>query len=258
MSGSIIIKYEPNGVCQLRLYRPEKRNALNLALMESLCFALEDVEKDSDVRAIVLAGEGPVFCAGLDLKESEDADTRESATGLVARLLMAVTTSSKVTIASVHGAALAGGAGLMSACDLVVAEEDAIIGYPEVRRGLPAALVLCLLRRQVADRHARELLLLGEAVSARRAFEMGLVSKVTSKGEAMSECIRIAGTVCKGAPGAIAASKRLLSGLWSRSLEEDLAAAMDEHKALRDNPEAREGLAAFHEKRSPVWDRTAQ
>ena len=111
---------------------------------------------------------------------------------LVARLLRAVYQVPQVTIAAVHGAAIAGGAGLMSACDMVVAARDTRIGYPEVKRGLVAALVMTLLRRQVPERDARELLLLGDLISAERAREMGLVNRVVAKGELAHETLVLA------------------------------------------------------------------
>src|SRR5207247_2140883 len=119
----------------------------------------------------------------------------------------------QVTIAAVQGAAIAGGAGLMSACDLVVASQEARIGYPEVRRGLVAALVMTLLHRQVHERDARELLLLGELISAERALRMGLISRVVPSEHLMEEALSLARTALQGGPQSIAQSKKVLDEL---------------------------------------------
>ena len=157
----ITTEQREEGITILTLNRAAKRNALNAILMETCSEALESLAQDKRQRVVILRVEGPVFCAGLDLEEAFLPDNAERTARLVARLLRAVYQLPQVTIAAVQGAAIAGGAGLMSACDVVVATQDARIGYPEVRRGLVAALVMSLLHRQVRERDARELLLLG-------------------------------------------------------------------------------------------------
>lgn len=242
------------GVHVVTLNRPEKRNALNVGLLQALHEAVYAIESDDGARVIVLRGAGPVFCAGLDLREAQDAALAHSSADWVARTLEAVATTRCVTIAAVHGAAVAGGAGLMSACDLVVAEEGTQIGYPEVRRGLAAAVVMTFLRRQLRDRDARELLLLAELVDARRAREMGLVTRVVPKGEAYGAAVELAKIALKGAPGAIANTKQALAAMWPRPIADDFRRALEMHKAMRGSDEAAEGIAAFNEKRPPHWD----
>ena len=238
----------------LTLNRPEKRNALNVALLDELCLAIAAAGKDSTQRVLVLRGSGPVFCAGLDLEEAADPDAAHSSAQLIARTLRLLAESRLVTIAAVHGAAIAGGAGLMSACDLVVATRDTRIGYPEVRRGLVASLVMTFLRRQVREREARELLLLGEHFDAARAFQLGLVNRlVADETELTTEMERLATAAVQGAPDAIANTKKLLADLWPRTLEKDLEHALAFHLAARHSPEAQEGIAAFREKRPPNW-----
>src|SRR5205807_10565833 len=120
-------------------------------------------------------------------------------------------------IAAVHGAAVAGGAGIMSACDFIVAAEKTKIGYPEVRRGLVAGLVMTFLRRQVGERSTRELVLGGELIDAERAREIGLVNRVVARDELMNEAHKFADSILQGAPNAIAQTKRLIEELWSTS-----------------------------------------
>src|SRR2546421_11631005 len=156
MNASLITtEQREDGITILTLNRPAKRNALNAELMEACSEALESLAQDQTQRVIILRGEGPVFCAGLDLEEAFLPENAERTARLVARVLRAVYQVPQVTIAAVQGAAIAGGAGLMSACDLVVATRDARIGYPEVRRGLVAALVMFLFHRRGFGRGVR-------------------------------------------------------------------------------------------------------
>jgi methylglutaconyl-CoA hydratase len=155
----------------------------------------------------------------------------------------------------VHGAAVAGGAGLMTACDLVVAERGTRIGYPEVRRGLVAALVGGLLCAQVPRRVARELLLLGETVDAEQALAWGLINRVALPGRGLPVALEMAEAVLRGGPEAIVKTKKLVNAFSAASFQEHLRQALDEHLAARLSEEAREGLVAFREKRPPRWQK---
>jgi methylglutaconyl-CoA hydratase len=172
---------------------------------------------------------------------------------MVAKTLLTISQTRLVTIAQVHGAAIAGGAGLMSACDLVVAAEGTKIGYPEVKRGLVAGFVMTFLRRQLHERDIRELLLTGELITAERAREIGLVNLVVAAGELENETQKLVDAVLQNAPGALASSKQLLEQLWSSSVKEDLDRALSHHMEARESAEAKEGIAAFLEKRAPHW-----
>ena len=143
----------------------------------------------------------------------------------------------------------------MSACDFVVAAEKTKIGYPEVRRGLVAGLVMTFLRRQVGERNTREFVLGGELIEAERAREIGLVSRVVARDELMDEAQKFADSVLQGAPNAIAQTKRLIEELWSTSVKEDVDLALKHHMQARESAEAREGIAAFNEKRKPNWSK---
>jgi methylglutaconyl-CoA hydratase len=136
---------------------------------------------------------------------------------------------------------------------LVIASEDLELGFPEVRRGLVAALVTTLLRRQVNDRCARELVLLGQSIEATRALSLGLVNRFVPSSRMMDEAIDLAGAVCKGAPNAVVRTKQLLDELAPRPIREELRRALKYHLEQRSSEEAKEGMAAFNEKRKPKW-----
>ncbi len=238
----------------IMLNRPDKRNALSIELLEQLIEAVAAAESDPAQRILLIRGAGPVFCAGLDLDEAADATRGHRSAELVAKALLALSGTRLVTIAVVHGAAIAGGAGLMSACDLAVAVADTRIGYPETRRGLVAGLVMTFLRRQVRERDAREILLMGEIFSAERAREFGLVNRVVPTADAaLGEARKMAEAVRLGAPRAVSRTKELLGELWHRPVKEDLERALKAHLEARGSIEAAEGIAAYREKRPPKW-----
>src|SRR5436189_4090019 len=183
----VLIEKQTPQVTVLTLNRPERRNALTIELLSELNAAIKIGSDQPDERVIILRGAGAAFCTGLDLKEAADHTKAHATAEMVANTLIAISETPLVTIAAVHGAAVAGGAGLMSACDFVVAAERTKIGYPEVRRGLVAGLVMTFLRRQVSERNLRELLFGGELIDAVRAKEIGLVNRVVASEEMMSE-----------------------------------------------------------------------
>src|ERR1044072_2616318 len=173
----LLIEKQPQ-LTVVTLNRPERRNALTLDLLAELCAAINVASEQPEQRVLILRGAGAAFCTGLDLKEAADQAKAHATAEMVANTLVAISQTRLVTIAAVHGAAVAGGAGIMSACDFVVAAEGTKIGYPAVRRGLVAGLVMTFLRRQVGERAMRELLFSGELIDAGRAKEIGLVNRV--------------------------------------------------------------------------------
>lgn len=241
------------GICVLTLNRAEKRNALSCSLMRQLCDAIQQLESTESNRVLILKGEGKVFCAGLDLAEAAATEDAHKSAELVGEMLQTVYDSRLITIAAVHGAAIAGGAGLMSACDFVIAEAGTKLGYPEVHRGLVAALVLGLLCTQVPRRTARELLLLGEIFDASRAEAIGLINSVCEAGQAFAKAQSLAEKVLLGGPKAVFLSKKAVNEFTGSDFREQISRALDGHLAARDSSEAREGFAAFFEKRPPAW-----
>jgi len=249
----VLVEKQTSQITLITLNRPERRNALTIELMSELTEAIENAAADLEQRILILRGAGKAFCTGLDLEAAADKSKAPATAEAVARILLALAKTRLVTIATVHGAAVAGGAGIMSACDFVVAAEQTKIGYPEVRRGLVAGLVMTFLRRQLRERDLRELLLMSELIDAKRAQEIGLVNRVVPPDELETTAQQIASAVLQGAPGAITNSKRLLEELWSSSVADDIALALRHHMEARESDEAKEGIAAFLEKRPPKW-----
>src|SRR2546428_37089 len=249
----VLVEKQTPEITVVTLNRPERRNALTIELLNELIAAIKVASDQPHERVLILRGAGQAFCTGLDLKEAADARKAHLTAQLVAQALITLSQTRLVTIAAVHGAAVAGGAGLMSACDFVVAAERTKIGYPEVRRGLVAGLVMTFLRRQVGERNMRELLLGSELIDAQRAKEIGLVNRVVARDDLMSEAQKFADAVLQGAPGALTQTKRLIEEFQWRSVREDIDLALKYHVQARESREAREGIAAFNEKRAPNW-----
>src|SRR6266576_5289931 len=197
----VLIEKQTPQITVLTLNRPERRNALTIELLGELNAAIKIASDQPQERALILRGAGTAFCTGLDLKEAADLTKAHATAEMVANTLIAISQTHLITVAAVHGAAVAGGAGIMSACDFVVAAERTKIGYPEVRRGLVAGLVMTFLRRQVGERNMRELLFGSELIDAEHAKEIGLVNRVVARDDVMSEAQRFAESVSQGAPG---------------------------------------------------------
>jgi methylglutaconyl-CoA hydratase len=250
----VLVEKQTPQITIVTLHRPERRNALTIELLTELTAAIKFVSDDVHARILIFRGAGAAFCTGLDLKAATSQNAQATAE-MVAETLLTLSQTRLVTIAAVHGAAVAGGAGIMSACDFVVAAEGTKIGYPEARRGLVAGLVMTFLRRQIGERNMRELLLGSELIDAERAKEIGLVNRVVSQENLMSEAQNFADSVLRGAPGALTQTKRLIEEIWWRSVKEDIYLALKYHMQARESSEAREGIAAFNEKRPPDWVR---
>ena len=249
----VLIEKQTPQITVVTLNRPDRRNALTIELLTELQAAIKIASEQPEQRVLILQGAGAAFCTGLDLKEAADHAKAHATAEMVANSLVAISQTRLITIAAVHGAAVAGGAGIMSACDFVVAAKRTKIGYPEVRRGLVAGLVMTFLRRQVGERNMRELLLGSELIDAERAKEIGLVNRVVARDDVMSEAQKFAESVLQGGPGVLAQTKRLIEELWSSSVKEDVDLALKYHLEARESDEAREGIAAFNEKRKPRW-----
>jgi methylglutaconyl-CoA hydratase len=249
----VLVEKQAPQITVVTLNRPERRNALTLELLTELQAAVKVVSDQPQERVLILRGAGAAFCTGLDLKEAADQTKAHATAEMVANTLIAISQTRLITIAAVHGAAVAGGAGIMSACDFVIAAQRTRIGYPEVRRGLVAGLVMTFLRRQAGERNMRELLLGSELIDAERAREIGLVNRVVAPSDVMSEAQKFAESVLQGAPAALAQTKRLIDELWWRSVKDDVDLALKYHLQARESDEAREGIAAFNEKRKPKW-----
>lgn len=254
MSDPVLLVERPDdATALLTLNRPERRNAMTIELMEKLCETLDALAAEPRRRLVILTGTGPTFCAGLDLQESADLRIAERGAEWVARTLQTLSQSPLVTIAAAHGAAFAGGAGLLACCDFVVATSDLRIAFPEVRRGLVPALVGAILQDRLRDADLRELFFIGEAIHAEQAQAMGLVHRLVPAALLLDEVRTLAVTILQGAPDAIRQTKRLLQELRSTAPSQRLEHALEFHKRARASDEAREGIAAFFERRAPNW-----
>lgn len=239
----------------LTLNRPNKRNALTIQLMEELCQAIEESQNLKNQRAIILKGAGLVFCAGLDLAQAKDSSLEDKLGKSVGTLLKTIYECPIVTIAAVHGAALAGGAGVVCACDLVIGESGTLLGLPEIRRGLVAAQIMPFLMRLLPRRILYELIFLGESIDAQRAYEIHLFNKVTSKGESLSEALKFVEALSLGGPEATKSAKRLMQQLDLVDFKRGVELGFDLHQEMFKSQEAEEGTRAFLEKRSPNWSK---
>jgi methylglutaconyl-CoA hydratase len=253
MSDLILVETLERGIVSVTLNRPERRNALSIDLLEQLCGEIEKLARDPAHRVVILCGAGPVFSAGLDLLEAADSSLVERSAAAVSRALNLLRSTPLVTIASVQGGAFAGGAGLMAACDIVIAAADATIGFPEVRRGLLPALICDVLLHRVREGDLRELLLTGEAIDARRAQEVGLVQRVVPCDRLRDEALSVARSIAAGGPQTVRQTKALLNSMFQGGSDESGPDLIETHLAARHSDEAREGLAAFSEKREPNW-----
>ncbi|MFJ3621850.1 crotonase/enoyl-CoA hydratase family protein [Streptomyces iakyrus] len=236
----------------ITLDRPEARNAVDAATATALAAALDELEADPALRVGVLTGEGGNFSAGMDLKAALRGESPE----IEGRGFGGLTEArpDKPLIAAVEGFAMGGGFELALACDLIVAAEDARFGLPEVKRGLIAAGGgVIRLPGRVPHHLAMEFLLTGEPVDGRRAGELGLANRVTSKGQAVAEALRLAERVAENAPLALAAVKRVVRAAEGASDEEAFAFQRGEMKTLMASDDVREGMTAFAERRPARW-----
>jgi methylglutaconyl-CoA hydratase len=242
----------------LTLNRPDKRNALSRGLVAALGARLSEAAADPATRAVVLAAAGPAFCAGLDLDELDEMmnqpDARERMqhdARQLAAVFRALSTCPKPTIAAVAGPAVAGGAGLVTACDLAIATPQARFGYPEVRRGIMPAIITPMLVRLVSVRHAKYLLLGGTLVAPDEAAGMGIYNTVVPP-ERLDELVdKWASDMAAAGPATLHGTKQWIDrcsavpDLWIESADASAAA--------RFTRECAEGIAAFQEKRPPAW-----
>jgi methylglutaconyl-CoA hydratase len=260
MAQSLLKIHVHESTATIILNRPEKRNALSRALLGELARAFEDLNVERHIRAVVLAASGPVFCAGMDLAEmletsrAADALERWHNDSVVYRdLLETMLRFPKPLIAAVGGPALAGGAGLVLACDVVVAADSATFGLPEPRRGLVAGMIAPLLAFRVGGGRAGYLLMSATTVAAAEAHKMGLFHEVVPADHLWPRANQLAGECAACAPEALLLTKRMLNETIGEHLTTLLSAGAAVSATARTTEAAAEGLAAFLEKRPPNW-----
>ncbi|HEV2704904.1 MAG TPA: enoyl-CoA hydratase-related protein [Pyrinomonadaceae bacterium] len=248
--NSPVVYAVEGAVALITLNRPEKRNALNDALIAALKEALRDADAQASVRAVVLTGAGADFCAGADLaalqkisessitENLEDAQTLAELFALIRRVRVPV-------VAAVRGRALAGGCGLATACDLVLASRSARFGYPEVKIGFVPAMVMAILRRNVSEKRAFELITRGAEVSAEEAERIGLVNHVFDDASFEADVERYVAAFERMSRSAIMLSKRLLYHMDGMTFEAALQSGVDLNAVARMTEDCRAGVARF-------------
>lgn len=246
-------------VATLWMNRPARHNAFDETLVAELTAACVALDADADVRVVVLAGRGKSFSAGADLDWMRRAagnglsDNLDDARAL-ARMLRTLAEMTKPTVARVHGAALGGGMGLAAACDIAVAASDAVFATSEVRFGILPAAISPYVLRAIGARQATRYFQTGERIDAARAREIGLVHEVVAPQRLDARIGEVVAALLAGGPAAQAAAKDLIRAVDGQMINETLVEETAHRIAhLRATPEAREGIAAFLEKRSPAW-----
>lgn len=244
---------QSGGVARLTLDRPERRNALDAALIEDLKRALRAADADPEVRVVALEGAGKDFCSGADLSTLRviaEATTMENLEDVdaLAALFHLPRTMRKPVVALVRGRALAGGCGLATACDLVLAAESAQFGYPEVRIGFVPAMVMAILRRNVGEKRAFELIVRGEAIGAAEAERLGLVNRVFGDDAFAAETDAYLADLAERSASAVQLSKRLLYHADGMGFEAALRAGADVNVVARTTDDLKEGVWRFLEK----------
>jgi len=239
-----------NGVFGITLNRPAKRNALSSEMIELLHQALQRADLDSSARVVLIRGAGKDFCAGADLDEllasadrSEDENTASALR--LGTLFQELRRLPKPVIALMHGRALAGGAGLATACDLLIASKSAQLGYPEIQRGFVPAMVTTLLRRLAGEKMALDLILTGRVLTADEALAAGLVSRVVPDAELEREGTDLAARLVASSASALALTKRLFYELDGKSLAEGIELGARVNAVARSTPDFRDAIARF-------------
>jgi methylglutaconyl-CoA hydratase len=260
MGESLVDVSLKQSVMRIVLDRPAKRNALTRELIHQLHAAVAKALDDESVRLVVLAANGPVFCAGMDLAEMQDRATNPNAkelwredTKVYRDLLVSLVMLPKPTLAVVQGPALAGGMGLAMACDFVLASEAATFGLPEPKRGITAAVVAPLVCYRGGVSTASYLLLSGKNLHADDSLKRGLCHQVVKADELAAAEAELCRLILTGSPAALAATKAHLLNTAGRDLITQLDAGMKVSAEARETQDAREGLSAFLEKRDPAW-----
>ncbi len=237
-------------VLHLTLNRPDKRNAIDGAMVDALLDHLAAADLASDVRVIALRGAGTDFCSGADLTELlASADQAAEANAASAERLGQVFTTlremPKPVVAVVHGRAFAGGCGLATACDMVVAREDASFGYPEVQRGFVPAMVMAMLRRAVGEKAAFELVATGRSLTGQEALDLGLISRVIPTDRFETEVAHVLADLAVLSPSAVALTKRLLYAMDTAEFGAAIALGAQVNALARSTPDSKEAVERF-------------
>ena len=240
-----------DGVVVISLARPEKRNALDDVLLDELHHALAEADADESARVVLIRADGQDFCSGADLSQleriasSDDPIANLDDAHRIGDVLVTIRHMRRPVIAAVQGRAFAGGAGLATACDMVLAREDASIAWTEVKLGFVPAMVMAVLRRVVGEKIAFELISFGEPIDARRAAELGIVNRVLPAEGFDDAALDFARELAQRSPTALELGKRLLYSSETLAFEDAIARGAEVNALARMTPDTRAGVRAF-------------
>ena len=253
VNSEIVLYSAQSGIVRITLNRPDKKNALNDAMIAALKGALRRADQDETVRVIIISGSGSDFCSGADLaalqkiSNASVAENLEDARSLM-ELFLLIRAVRRPVIAAVRGRALAGGCGLALACDIVLAARSARFGFPEVKIGFVPAMVTAILRRNVSEKKAFELITLGDEISAGEAEGLGFINRAYEEERLEAEVDNLARRFGALSASAIAQSKRLLYQMDSLSFEDALSVGADVNAIARMSEDCRRGIERFLKK----------
>lgn len=254
--NNLVSRHDNQGVATLTLQRGNAYNALSDELITALTHAFEALAEDPEIKVVVLQGEGRGFCAGHDLKQlilDDDAARQRQTFERCSRLMQTINQLPQPVIAAVHGIATAAGCQLVASCDLAVAEEGARFATPGVNIGLFCSTPMVALSRTVAQKHALEMLLLGEMISAQRAYEMGLVNRVVAAEQLEQEVQTMALNIASKSGNCVRTGKAAFYRQLNQPLDAAYTDCSDVMGCNIQHPDAKEGIDAFLHKRTPTW-----
>ena len=252
--GAVLVHSDlVRGVATLTLDSPDNRNALSNALIDQLLAAIHAALANDAVRVIVLSHTGPVFCSGVDLKETAATSGGQLPAARLGTVLSAIWDSPKPVVARVGGPARAGGLGLVAAADIAVCTREATFAFSEVRLGVIPAVISATVLPRLAARAAAELYLTGDVFDGVRAAEIGLVTAAVPAADLDGTVNQYTASLVRGAPGALAGTKALLRRTPKATFSDEVSELTELSIGHFGSPEGREGVAAFQEKRDPAW-----
>lgn len=250
MSADRVIARADGAVLHLTLNRPDKRNAIDAAMVDALLEQLAAADLAAGIRVIALRGEGTDFCSGADLKEllasvDETAEANAASAERLGRVFSTLREIPKPVVAVVHGRAFAGGCGLATACDMVLAREDATFGYPEVHRGFVPAMVMEMLRRAVGEKVAFDLVATGRSLTAQEALELGLITRVIPAERFETDVAHVLADLAALSPSAVALTKRLLYAVDRAEFDAAIALGARVNAVVRGTPDFKKAVEQF-------------
>lgn len=258
MTEPVLKRFTAGAVAVVRLNRPDVRNAFNAELIAALTAEIKALADEESVRAVVLSGEGKVFCGGADISWMRASlnlkyDQNVADAQAMSDMFRAIERCPKPVIGKVHGAALGGGAGLAAVCDIVIASADAVFGFTEVKLGIIPAVISPFVLAKIGVSNARALFLTGERFDAKRALHIGLVHEVVVA-DTLDVCIeRITTEIASAGPNAVAAAKALIPRVTAATYDESRDITAEAIAQQRTSEEGQEGLRAFLERRKADW-----